>query len=63
LNQAYQNRFNFPFIIAVKNHTKESILAAFRLRLDHSLEVERVGAIAEIIQIARFRLAEIFDQD
>jgi 2-oxo-4-hydroxy-4-carboxy-5-ureidoimidazoline decarboxylase len=56
LNQAYQERFDFPFIIAVKNHTKASILEAFRMRLDHTVEAERERAIAEIIQIARFRL-------
>jgi 2-oxo-4-hydroxy-4-carboxy-5-ureidoimidazoline decarboxylase len=56
LNQEYQERFDFPFIIAVKNQTKASILEAFWMRLDHTVEVERERAIAEIIQIARFRL-------
>jgi 2-oxo-4-hydroxy-4-carboxy-5-ureidoimidazoline decarboxylase len=62
LNQAYQEQFEFPFIIAVKNHTKESILEAFRLRLHHSVEVEREGAIAEIIEIARLRLAQVVQE-
>ena len=57
LNQAYRNKFDFPFIIAVKNHTKDSILAAFEQRLQNSSDLERNQALAEIFQIAKFRLA------
>jgi len=56
MNQAYKNKFNFPFIVAVKNHTKDSILAAFEQRLQNSLETERNQALEEIFQIAKFRL-------
>lgn len=56
LNQAYKDKFSFPFIIAVRNHTKDSILAAFEKRLQNNLEVEKQQAIAEIIEIARWRL-------
>lgn len=59
LNHAYQERFGFPFIVAVKNHTKASILKAFQTRLGNSVEAERSQALAEIGQIARFRLDEI----
>jgi len=56
LNDDYKQKFSFPFIIAVRNHTKESILSAFEQRLLNSLETEREQAIAEIIEIARWRL-------
>lgn len=59
LNQAYQTRFGFPFIIAVKNHTKESILAAFDRRLQNPVETELQQALTEISQIAQFRLLEL----
>jgi 2-oxo-4-hydroxy-4-carboxy-5-ureidoimidazoline decarboxylase len=59
LNQAYREKFGFPFIIAVKNHTRESILAAFEQRLLNSQEVERRQALAEIAAIARFRLLDL----
>jgi 2-oxo-4-hydroxy-4-carboxy-5-ureidoimidazoline decarboxylase len=59
LNCLYQERFGFPFIVAVKNHTKASILEAFQTRLENSLEAERSQALAEIVQIARFRLDEM----
>jgi 2-oxo-4-hydroxy-4-carboxy-5-ureidoimidazoline decarboxylase len=59
LNQAYKNRFGFPFIVAVKNHTKQSILEAFDRRLHHSLELEITQALTEIFEIARFRLTDL----
>lgn len=55
-NQAYKDKFAFPFIIAVRNHTKDSILAAFETRLTNSSDLEQQTAIAEIIEIARWRL-------
>ena len=59
LNQAYKDKFGFPFIIAVKSHTKESILLAFEERLENSLEDEKQTALTEISKIARFRLDSI----
>ncbi|MEB3338876.1 MAG: 2-oxo-4-hydroxy-4-carboxy-5-ureidoimidazoline decarboxylase [Leptolyngbyaceae bacterium] len=59
LNQAYQQKFGFPFIIAVKNHTKATILEAFEQRLSNTVLVEREQAIAEITQIAHFRLLDL----
>lgn len=56
LNDDYKQKFSFPFIIAVRNHTKESILSAFEERLSNSLAIEKQQAIAEIIEIARWRL-------
>jgi 2-oxo-4-hydroxy-4-carboxy-5-ureidoimidazoline decarboxylase len=56
LNQAYKDKFGIPFIVAVKNHTKTSILEAFERRLENTVDVEMARAIAEIGEIARFRL-------
>lgn len=61
LNQSYQEKFGFPFIIAVKNHTKLSILESFEQRLENSVELELMSAIAEINQIARFRLVALIN--
>lgn len=59
LNNAYKAKFGFPFIVAVKNHTKDSIFAAFEQRLENSVNQEFESAIAEIYQIAQFRLSAI----
>ncbi|MBW4474380.1 MAG: 2-oxo-4-hydroxy-4-carboxy-5-ureidoimidazoline decarboxylase [Stenomitos rutilans HA7619-LM2] len=55
-NEAYKAKFDFPFIIAVKKHTKTSILDAFDRRLHHTPEAEVTQALTEITQIAQFRL-------
>ena len=59
LNQAYKNKFGFPFIVAVKNHTKASILEAFDRRLRNTIDAEKAQALAEINQIAHFRLVNL----
>ncbi|MGA9378057.1 MAG: 2-oxo-4-hydroxy-4-carboxy-5-ureidoimidazoline decarboxylase [Phormidium sp.] len=59
LNQTYKDKFGFPFIIAVKNHTKNSILAAFAERSKNSPETEMAQALTEIAQIAKFRLDDL----
>ncbi|PSB32795.1 2-oxo-4-hydroxy-4-carboxy-5-ureidoimidazoline decarboxylase [Stenomitos frigidus] len=59
LNQAYKAKFDFPFIVAVKNHTKTSILEAFDRRLHNTPTAEVKQAIDEITQIAAFRLAAL----
>lgn len=59
LNRAYQEKFKFPFILAVKNHTKLSILDTFHQRLGNIVEVEREQALIEISKIVQFRLTEL----
>ena len=62
-NQQYQEYFGFPFIIAVRNHTKASILQAFTERMLNERLQEQCIAIAEIIEIARWRLLDIVSTD
>lgn len=56
LNHAYQARFGFPFIMAVKGSDRHQILAAFEARIHHSPQAELACALAEINKIALFRL-------
>ncbi len=60
LNAAYTEKFGFPFIIAVRDNTKASILEAFRRRLDNSRETEFATACAQVERIARIRLDALF---
>ena len=55
-NRAYHDRFGFPFVICARENRKEAILAAFPLRLAHTVEEERATALAEIEKIGRLRL-------
>ncbi|MBM3486190.1 MAG: 2-oxo-4-hydroxy-4-carboxy-5-ureidoimidazoline decarboxylase [Alphaproteobacteria bacterium] len=59
LNDAYRRRFGFPFIVAVRDHTKASILDAFERRLAHDADAERREALANIKRIAALRLAAL----
>jgi len=59
LNDAYEGRFGFPFIIAVRGHTRQSIIAAMESRLPHSTEAETDEALRQIERIAGFRLADL----
>ena len=59
LNAAYNARFGFPFIYAVKGATRADILAAFEARLGNDPETEFETAIAQIHRIAGFRLADL----
>ena len=63
LNQAYKDKFNFSFIVAVKYHTKESILEAFESRLKNSQQQEKQQALTEISKIARLRLESLINFD
>ena len=63
LNDAYQSRFGFPFILAVKGHDKHSILAAFEARIENDADQERIEALKQIGEIARIRLEAMFLQD
>lgn len=59
LNRDYTEKFGFPFIIAVKRHTKASIFEAFHQRLLHSRDAEMQRALAEISDIAYIRLRNL----
>jgi urate oxidase len=56
LNTGYTEKFGFPFIIAVRDNTKASILQAFHHRLTNSGETEFATACAQVERIALLRL-------
>jgi 2-oxo-4-hydroxy-4-carboxy-5-ureidoimidazoline decarboxylase len=58
LNAAYRQRFDFPFVICVRRHTRDSLLDNFEVRLANSPDTERATALREIGHIARLRLVE-----
>lgn len=59
LNAAYKERFDFPFIMAVRNSHRTEILAAFAERLQNDYVAEFETALREIHKIARLRLAAL----
>jgi len=65
LNTSYRERFGFPFIICVRNYSRNgeqaAILATFRQRVRHEPEAERAEALHQVHDIAHLRLQEILD--
>ncbi|MGF7050681.1 urate oxidase/2-oxo-4-hydroxy-4-carboxy-5-ureidoimidazoline decarboxylase [Paenibacillus sp. DS2015] len=56
LNQAYTSKFSFPFIMAVKGQSPESIASTMNIRLSQSYDLEFDAALQEVVKIASFRL-------
>lgn len=61
-NRAYRDRFQFPFIICVREHSRSDILASFHERLHHTRDEEIERALHEIQRIAWHRLESILEK-
>jgi 2-oxo-4-hydroxy-4-carboxy--5-ureidoimidazoline (OHCU) decarboxylase len=55
LNQAYEDRFGFRFVVFVNGRPKSEILAVLRARIEHTREEELDTGLAELVGIARDR--------
>ena len=58
LNAAYRARFGLPFIVCVRRHTRSSLVAQFRRRMELDPDAERVTALEEVGHITRLRLVD-----
>ncbi len=58
LNDAYERKFGFPFILAVRAASLRSILASLRSRMDADPAAEFDASLREVFRIAAFRLAD-----
>lgn len=63
LNQAYRDQFDVPFIICVREHTRQSILTQFEIRLGNTHAAEIQTALGEIAKIARLRLDDLVSEN
>ena len=61
LNDAYTTKFGFPFIIAVRDNTKASIMDAFAQRISNDRSTEFAQACKQVERIAELRLIEKLD--
>ncbi len=59
LNAAYVEKHGFPFIIAVCDHDKASILEAFERRLDNDTATEKKTAERQVERIGELRLTAL----
>jgi chitin deacetylase len=59
LNTEYVAKHGFPFIIAVRDNSKGSILAAFKTRIGNDTQTEFTTACAQVERIAELRLKDM----
>lgn len=57
LNERYERRFGFRFVVFVNRRSQAAILPEFRARLGRSAKEERRTALEAIVAIARDRLS------
>jgi OHCU decarboxylase len=62
LNNAYREKFDFPLIICVREHTKETILSNGEARLKNPPAQERATALVEVAKIANLRLQDLVEE-
>jgi OHCU decarboxylase len=61
LNANYVEKFAFPFILAVRGHTPDSILASMESRLSNDIPSERRTALTQIGLIGGYRLEDVVE--
>ncbi|MEX0302601.1 MAG: 2-oxo-4-hydroxy-4-carboxy-5-ureidoimidazoline decarboxylase, partial [Leisingera sp.] len=59
LNTEYVEKHGFPFIIAVRDHNKASIMEAFHRRIHNDRATEFDEACRQVERIAQFRLQDL----
>jgi OHCU decarboxylase len=59
LNQQYETKFGFPFILAVRGANLTTILDSCRTRLNHEFDAEFAESLRQVFRIAGFRLGDL----
>jgi 2-oxo-4-hydroxy-4-carboxy-5-ureidoimidazoline decarboxylase len=63
VNNAYRDKFGFPYIVCVRRHTRDSILRDFERRLPNDAQTETQKSIEEICRIAALRVDQLVISD
>ena len=62
LNRRYNEKFGFPFIIAVRGLDRAAIVEAFARRVENTREAEMAEALRQIARIAGLRLEALVEE-
>ncbi len=62
MNAAYEEKFGFPLVTAIRDHTKETLLEDAESRLKHNREQEVLISIVEVVKIANYRLRDMVEE-
>jgi 2-oxo-4-hydroxy-4-carboxy-5-ureidoimidazoline decarboxylase len=63
VNNAYREKFGFPYIVCVRRHTRDSVLRDFERRLPNDVATETRASIDEISRIAALRLDQLVSSE
>ncbi|MNM91046.1 Uric acid degradation bifunctional protein PucL [compost metagenome] len=63
LNRRYTEKFQFPFILAVRGKNKDDIMDSITARIQSTPEIEWERALDEIGKITRFRLVDLLGDE
>ena len=61
LNAAYREKFGLPYVVCVRDNTKETIFGGAEKRLSNTREEEIEAALYEISRISRLRLEDLVE--
>lgn len=61
LNEAYEQKFGFPFVITVTGLTKDEILNAMQTRLNSETDLEFDTAMKALVKIAQLRVHKLIN--
>ena len=61
INDDYETKFGFPFILAVRNANSRSILDSCRTRINHDEKSEFDESLRQVFKIAHFRLSDLLN--
>ncbi|MGM3274051.1 2-oxo-4-hydroxy-4-carboxy-5-ureidoimidazoline decarboxylase [Ralstonia sp. 24A2] len=59
LNKRYQEKFGFPFIMAVRGYDRNAIFAALDSRLNNDRETELKNSLEQVDRVVGFRLNDL----
>ncbi|CAN5600841.1 hypothetical protein BH24ACT22_BH24ACT22_22050 [soil metagenome] len=62
MNEAYREKFGFPLVTAIRDHTKETLLEDAESRLKHNREQETLISVVEVVKIANYRLQDMVEE-
>jgi 2-oxo-4-hydroxy-4-carboxy--5-ureidoimidazoline (OHCU) decarboxylase len=63
LNERYEQRFGFRFVVFVNRRPKAEIVQVLKRRLEQPREIELRTGLAEMLAIARDRLRSMLTSD
>lgn len=58
LNQAYQKKFGFPFMLAIKGYNKAEIIEQLRARINNDKQQEFDGALQQVYKVVLWRMLD-----